>query len=121
MGANAVNTSLERLTPLIEEITRGRVLLRILSNLSDKRLARASVRIPTSALAFEGFSGEQVRDGVIAAWAFAAADPYRAATNNKGIMNGIDHRGTPVVSALRTTGVISPPRGTLRPPRARAP
>jgi len=90
MGANAVNTSLERLTPLIEEITRGRVLLRILSNLSDKRLARASVRIPTSALAFEGFSGEQVRDGVIAAWAFAAADPYRAATHNKGIMNGID-------------------------------
>ena len=90
MGANAVNTSLERLTPLIEEITRGRVLLRILSNLSDKRLARASVRIPASALAFEGFSGEQVRDGVIAAWAFAAADPYRAATHNKGIMNGID-------------------------------
>lgn len=90
MGANAVNTSLERLTPLIEEITGGRVLLRILSNLADRRLARASVRIPVSALAFEGFSGEQVRDGVISAWAFAVADPYRAATHNKGIMNGID-------------------------------
>ncbi len=90
MGANAVNTSLERLTPLIEEITHGRVLLRILSNLADRRLARASVRIPVSALAFEGFSGEQVRDGVISAWAFAVADPYRAATHNKGIMNGID-------------------------------
>ena len=90
MGANAVNTSLERLTPLIEEISGGRVLLRILSNLADRRLARASVRIPASALAFEGFSGEQVRDGVISAWAFAVADPYRAATHNKGIMNGID-------------------------------
>ncbi len=84
MGANAVNTSLERL------ISGGRVLLRILSNLADRRLARASVRIPVSALAFEGFSGEQVRDGVIAAWAFAVADPYRTATHNKGIMNGID-------------------------------
>jgi hydroxymethylglutaryl-CoA reductase len=90
MGANAVNTAMEKLTPLVEKITGGRVLLRILSNLSDKRLARASVRIPAEALAFEGFSGEQVRDGIISAWAFAAADPYRAATHNKGIMNGID-------------------------------
>jgi len=90
MGANAVNTAMEKLTPLVEKITGGRVLLRIISNLSDKRLARASVRIPTEALAFEGFSGEQVRDGIISAWAFAAADPYRAATHNKGIMNGID-------------------------------
>jgi len=90
MGANAVNTALERLTPLVEQITGGRVLLRILSNLADKRLARASVCIPVSALAFEGFSGEQVRDGIISAWAFASADPYRAATHNKGTMNGID-------------------------------
>jgi hydroxymethylglutaryl-CoA reductase len=90
MGANAVNTALEKLTPLVEKITGGRVLLRILSNLSDKRLARANVRIPSETLAFEGFSGEQVRDGIISAWAFAAADPYRAATHNKGIMNGID-------------------------------
>jgi hydroxymethylglutaryl-CoA reductase len=90
MGANAVNTALEKLTPLVEKITGGRVLLRILSNLADKRLARASVRIPSEALAFEGFRGEQVCDGVISAWAFAAADAYRAATHNKGIMNGID-------------------------------
>jgi hydroxymethylglutaryl-CoA reductase len=90
MGANAVNTALERLTPLIERITSGRVLLRILSNLADKRLARASVRVPASVLAFDNFSSDQVRDGIISAWAFAAADPYRAATHNKGIMNGID-------------------------------
>jgi hydroxymethylglutaryl-CoA reductase len=90
MGANAVNTALERLTPLIEQITGGRVLLRILSNLADKRLARASVRIPADTLAFEEYRGEQVRDGIISAWAFAVADPYRAATHNKGIMNGID-------------------------------
>jgi hydroxymethylglutaryl-CoA reductase len=90
MGANAVNTALEKLTPLVEKITGGRVLLRILSNLADKRLARARVRIPATALAFDRFRGEQVRDGVISAWAFAAADAYRAATHNKGIMNGID-------------------------------
>ena len=53
-------------------------------------MARASVQIPVAALAFEGFTGEQVRDGIISAWAFAVADPYRAATHNKGIMNGID-------------------------------
>lgn len=90
MGANAVNSALEKLTPLVEKITGGRVLLRILSNLADHRLARATVRIPVSALAFEGFSGEQVRDGIISAWAFAVADVYRAATHNKGIMNGVD-------------------------------
>jgi hydroxymethylglutaryl-CoA reductase len=90
MGANAVNSVLEKLTPLVEKITGGRVLLRILTNLADHRLARATVRIPVSALAFEGFSGEQVRDGIISAWAFAVADPYRAATHNKGIMNGVD-------------------------------
>lgn len=90
MGANAVNTALERLAPRIEELTGGRVLLRILSNLADRRLARARVGIPVEALAFDDFSGEQVRDGILAAWAFAAADPYRAATHNKGIMNGVD-------------------------------
>lgn len=90
MGANAVNTALEKLTPLVEKISGGRVLLRILSNLSDQRLARASLRIPAGVLAFEGFSGEQVRDGIVSAWAFAAVDPYRAATHNKGIMNGVD-------------------------------
>ncbi len=90
MGANAVNTAVERLAPHIEAITGGRVHLRILSNLADRRLARASAVIPLNELAFDGFSAEEVRDGVIEAWAFAAVDPYRAATHNKGIMNGVD-------------------------------
>lgn len=90
MGANAVNTALERLAPLVERITGGRVHLRILTNLAERRLARARVTIRLEELAFENFSAEQVRDGIIAAWAFAAADPYRAATHNKGIMNGVD-------------------------------
>jgi hydroxymethylglutaryl-CoA reductase len=95
MGANAVNTACERLAPRVEAITGGRVHLRILSNLADRRLARVRCVIPTQELAFgdrEGhsYSGEQVRDGIIAAYAFAAADPYRAATHNKGIMNGVD-------------------------------
>src|SRR3990172_3953663 len=90
MGANAVNTAVERLAPLVESVTGGRVHLRILSNLADRRLARASCTIPLSELAFGSFSAEQVRDGIIAAWAFAQVDPYRAATHNKGIMNGID-------------------------------
>lgn len=90
MGANAVNTAAERLTPLIEQLTGGRVHLRILSNLADRRLASARCQIPADALAFSGFNGDRVRDGIIEAWAFAAADPYRAATHNKGIMNGVD-------------------------------
>lgn len=90
MGANTVNTALERLAPRVERLTGGRVLLRILSNLADRRLARAACSIPAEALAFGDYSGGQVRDRVIEAWAFAAADPYRAATHNKGIMNGID-------------------------------
>ena len=95
MGANAVNTAVERLAPQVEAITGGRVLLRILSNLADRRLAKARVTLRAEDLAFDNFSGESVRDGIIEAWAFAAADPYRAATHNKGIMNGID----PVVIA----------------------
>ncbi len=90
MGANAVNTACERLAPRVEQITGGKVHLRILSNLADRRIARARCTIPVSALAFDNFSGEAVRDGIIAAYAFAAADPYRAATHNKGIMNGVD-------------------------------
>jgi len=90
MGANAVNTACERLAPHIESITGGRVHLRILSNLADHRLARARCTIPVAELAFGEFSGEKVRDGIIEAWAFAAVDPYRAATHNKGIMNGVD-------------------------------
>jgi hydroxymethylglutaryl-CoA reductase len=90
MGANAINTACERLAPRIEAITGGRVHLRILSNLADRRLARARCTIPLAELAFRDFSAEQVRDGILAAWAFAAVDPYRAATHNKGIMNGVD-------------------------------
>ena len=90
MGANAVNTACETLAPRIERITGGRVHLRILSNLADRRLAHAHCSIPVADLAFDDFSGERVRDGIIEAWAFAASDPYRAATHNKGIMNGVD-------------------------------
>jgi hydroxymethylglutaryl-CoA reductase len=90
MGANAVNTAAERLAPLVESICGGRVHLRILSNLADRRLAYASCTIPLSELTFGEFPATEVRQGVIAAWAFAAADPYRAATHNKGIMNGVD-------------------------------
>src|SRR5262245_19431089 len=90
MGANAVNTACERLAPHIESITGGRVHLRILSNLADHRLARTRCTVRVQELAFDDFSGEKVRDGIIEAWAFAASDPYRAATHNKGIMNGVD-------------------------------
>lgn len=92
MGANAVNTACEKLAPQIEAITGGKVHLRILSNLADRRIARARCTIPVNELTmgFESFKGETVRDGIIAAYAFAAVDPYRAATHNKGIMNGVD-------------------------------
>jgi hydroxymethylglutaryl-CoA reductase len=90
MGANAVNTACERLAPRVEAITGGRVHLRILSNLADRRLARAHCTIPLADLAFDNFSAAEVQEGILAAWAFAASDPYRAATHNKGIMNGID-------------------------------
>lgn len=90
MGANAVNTAAERLAPLVESYTGGRVHLRILSNLADRRLGRVRCTIPLTELGFEGYSPQDVRDGIIEAWAFAAADPYRAATHNKGIMNGVD-------------------------------
>lgn len=90
MGANAINTATERIAPRIEDITGGRVNLRILSNLADHRLARARCTVPLEQLPFNEYSAEYVRDGIIAAWAFAAADPYRAATHNKGIMNGVD-------------------------------
>jgi hydroxymethylglutaryl-CoA reductase len=90
MGANALNTAAERLAPRLAALSGGRVHLRILSNLADRRLARSRCTIPLAELAFESFRAEEVRDGIIAAWAFAAADPYRAATHNKGIMNGVD-------------------------------
>jgi hydroxymethylglutaryl-CoA reductase len=90
MGANAVNTACERIAPRIEKLTGGRVNLRILTNLADRRLARARCAIPVETLAFDDWTGERVRDGIVAASAFAAADPYRAATHNKGILNGVD-------------------------------
>ena len=84
MGANAVNTMCEAVAPFIERITRGRVYLRIISNLADKRLVRARTVVDKEAV-----GGEEVVDGIVSAWAFAAADPYRAATHNKGILNGV--------------------------------
>jgi len=90
MGANAVNSMAEVLAPFVEQLTGGRVYLRILSNLADRRLARARCTIPEEALAGRGFSGAEVAEGILQAYHFAAIDPYRAATHNKGIMNGID-------------------------------
>ncbi len=90
MGANAINTAAERISPMLESLSQGRAHLKILSNLADRRLAKVTCTIPTAALAFETFSGPSVRDGIVEAWAFAAVDPYRAATHNKGIMNGVD-------------------------------
>jgi hydroxymethylglutaryl-CoA reductase len=90
MGANTLNTAAEQLAPKVAALTGGRVHLRILTNLADRRLARARCTIPLAELAFQDYAAETVRDGIIAAWAFAAADPYRAATHNKGIMNGVD-------------------------------
>ncbi|MCJ7721775.1 hydroxymethylglutaryl-CoA reductase, degradative [Candidatus Bathyarchaeota archaeon] len=84
MGANAVNTMAEAVAPMIERITGGRVYLRIISNLAVKRLARA-----WAVIAKEALGGEEVIDGIVEAYNFAAADPYRAATHNKGILNGI--------------------------------
>ncbi len=92
MGANAVNTACEKLAPQIEAITGGKIHLKILSNLADRRIARVRATIPVNELTMtaDEFNGEAVRDGIIAAYAFAASDPYRAATHNKGIMNGVD-------------------------------
>lgn len=90
MGANAINTMAEAVAPLLEQITGGRAYLRILSNLSDRRLSRARAVVPAAALARDGLEGDEVVEGILWAYAFAAADPYRAATHNKGILNGID-------------------------------
>ncbi|HJX39750.1 MAG TPA: hydroxymethylglutaryl-CoA reductase, degradative [Anaerolineae bacterium] len=90
MGANSINTAVEALAPLVEELTGGRVLLRILSNLADRRLARARAVVPATALAADGFEGREVAERIVRAYALAEVDPYRAATHNKGIMNGID-------------------------------
>ncbi|RJS76621.1 hydroxymethylglutaryl-CoA reductase, degradative [Candidatus Bathyarchaeota archaeon] len=84
MGANAVNTMAEAVAPMIERITKGKVFLRIISNLATKRLARAWTVVDKEAV-----GGEEVVEGILEAYAFAAGDPYRAATHNKGILNGI--------------------------------
>jgi hydroxymethylglutaryl-CoA reductase len=90
MGANLVNTMAEGVAPLVEQLTGGKVYLRILSNLADRRLARATCRIPLAALADFDLPGESIAEGIVQASRFAQADPYRAATHNKGVMNGID-------------------------------
>jgi hydroxymethylglutaryl-CoA reductase len=90
MGANLVNTMCEAIAPLVEELTGGRVFLRILSNLTDRAMVRARAVIPAASLATEHFSGADVRDGIILAGEFAELDVYRATTHNKGIMNGVD-------------------------------
>jgi hydroxymethylglutaryl-CoA reductase len=90
MGANAINTMAEAVAPLLERLSGGRAYLRILSNLSDRRLSRARAVVPPSALARDGLSGEEVIEGILWAYAFAVVDPYRATTHNKGILNGID-------------------------------
>jgi hydroxymethylglutaryl-CoA reductase len=90
MGANTVNSMAETIAPMIEKVTGGAVRLRILSNLADLRLARASVRLTPDAMKTREFSGERMVSGIVEACALAIVDPYRAATHNKGIMNGID-------------------------------
>ena len=90
MGANTVNTMAEHIAPLIEKLINGRVRLRILSNLADKRLVTASVKLRASQFDTKNYSGNEVIKGIFEAASFAAVDPYRAATHNKGIMNGID-------------------------------
>ena len=95
MGANMVNTMAEAVAPRLAELSAGKYGLRILSNLADRRLVRVSCRVPIEMLATDGFSGAEAADGVVLASRFAELDPYRAATHNKGIMNGVD----PVVIA----------------------
>ena len=90
MGANTVNTACEALTPPVEKLAGGRVALRIVSNLADRRMARAWGVVPKAGLALEGLAPEEGVQRLLEAYAFAVVDPYRAATHNKGIMNGID-------------------------------
>ncbi len=90
MGANLVNSMCEGIAPLLEKITENKVYLRILSNLTDRSMVRARCEIPLKYLDFNESSGEDVCEGIVRAYEFAAVDPYRASTHNKGIMNGID-------------------------------
>jgi len=84
MGANVVNTMAESVAPMLEKLSKGQARLRIISNLADRRVARATTTVSKEAL-----GGQDVVDGIVEAYAFAAADPYRCATHNKGVMNGI--------------------------------
>ena len=90
MGANMVNTMAEAISSRLGELALARVGLRILTNLADRRLVRAKCNVPLKALERNDLSGEVVANGIVAASEFAAADSYRAATNNKGIFNGMD-------------------------------
>ena len=90
MGANVINSALERMAPSVEAVSGGRVNLRILSNLSDRRKARATGTVRTDLLAPADGAAAAIVDAILEAAAFAECDPYRAATHNKGIMNGID-------------------------------
>jgi hydroxymethylglutaryl-CoA reductase len=90
MGANLINSVAEGIADRLAELAHGKVGLRILSNLCDKRCVRVTCRVPAKVLATETMGGEEVIDGVVNASRFAELDPYRAATHNKGIMNGVD-------------------------------
>jgi hydroxymethylglutaryl-CoA reductase len=84
MGANVVNTMAEAVAPMLEKISKGQARLRIISNLADRRIAKA-----TTIVSKEALGGENIVDGIVEAYAFAVADPYRCATHNKGVMNGV--------------------------------
>lgn len=90
MGANLIDSALESIAPEVERITGGYVRLRILSNLADRRMARAFCEIPVDLLSFKEYDGKDVAQRILEAAEFAENDPYRAVTHNKGIMNGID-------------------------------
>jgi hydroxymethylglutaryl-CoA reductase len=101
MGANLANTVAEGVAPLLEELTGGRALMCILSNLVDERLARARCELPWEALAFGGVAGPEAAELIEAGWRIADVDPYRAVTHNKGVMNGIDAAATALGQDVR--------------------
>jgi hydroxymethylglutaryl-CoA reductase len=127
MGANLVNTIAEAVAPRLGLLADADVGLRILSNLADRRCVRVTCRVPARCLATDGHAGEEVRDGIVAASRFAEVDPYRAATHNKGIMNGVDavvmatgndwrgvEAGAHAFAATKGTGGGYGPLGTWR-------
>jgi hydroxymethylglutaryl-CoA reductase len=101
MGANLANTVAERLAPRLAELTAGRIVMGILSNLADERLAHARCEIPWDALAFGGVPGPLVARRVEEGWRLADTDPYRAVTHNKGVMNGVDAAATALGQDVR--------------------